>query len=636
MKKLIWLFSISILWSCQNKPELLVLESPSGNLKALVSNENNKVSYQLNSVNGDVETVVISPSPLGLTRTDGDFANDLSFEYISGVTTVSESYTMVTGKQKDLSWSANEATIEMKNKAGQELQIVFRLFDEGLAFRYVFPGQSDVPVAVESEATGFRVQEGIDAWISTYQKATPWGNPGYEDDFLSVKSGTPSPVEVGWSFPLLFHTGKNWIFISETGLSPEYCGTHLNQDSPGGLYTIAMPLANERLGDGVVSPTSTLPWAMPWRFILVNTALNSIIESSMVHHLAEPSKIEDTSWIKPGRASWEWWSSRGGRTVKALKNFVDLAAEMGWEYSLVDAGWENMPDGKIEEVVEYASLKNVGLLFWYNSGGRRDSSARNEEFVMFGDESRAREMERIAAMGVKGIKVDFFATDKQMAIELYHNILTDAAKNHLLVNFHGCTLPRGWSRTYPNLLAMEAVRGGECYRFASEYPDVAAYYNTIAALTRAVVGPTDYTPTTFSNQRFPHKTTFAHELALTLVYETGLLHMADKPESYRALPDEAKTFLKQVPVTWDETKLLEAVPGERFIIARRNGEKWYIAGINGKNEPQKVQVKLPTEINNSILLGDGETLSDISILKYDSPASSVEVSMGPHGGFVLY
>jgi len=309
---------------------------------------------------------------------------------------------------------------------------------------------------------------------------------------------------------------------------------------------------------------------------------------------------------------------------------------MGWEYSLVDAGWENMPDGTIEEVVEYATTKNVDLFFWYNSGGRRDSSARNEDFVMFGDESRAREMERIAAMGVKGIKVDFFATDKQMAVELYHKILTDAAKNHLLVNFHGCTLPRGWSRTYPNLLGMEAVRGGECYRFASDYPDIAATYNTMAAVTRAVVGPTDYTPTTFSNQRFPHKTTYAHELALTLVYETGLLHMADTPESYYSLPEEAIAFLKDVPVTWDEIRLLDAVPGELFIIARRNGAKWYVAGINGKNEPQEVQVKLPPDMDHPTFLGDGKELSEILIRKYDNALNSISISMQPHGGFVLY
>lgn len=636
MKKLIFILLISFLWSCKDKSELLTFESPSGNLKVLVTTNENKVFYQLISQNGNEETVIIQPSPLGLIRSDGNFTDNLTLKEVFNVQDLSDSYTMVAGKQKELSWTARESGVALKNNSEQELHIIFRLFDEGLAFRYIFPGQPGQPVTVESEATGFSVPEEIDGWISTYQEATPWGNPGYEDDILPVKSGTPSPKKVGWIFPLLFHTGNHWIFISETGLMPDYCATHLNQDCSGGLYTIALPEANERLGDGEVFPSSSLPWEMPWRFIQVSQSLHAVVESSLVHHLAEPSKIEDTSWIKPGRASWEWWSSRGGRTVKNLKHFVDLAAEMNWEYSLVDAGWENMPDGKIEDVVDYAREKNVGLLFWYNSAGRRDSSELNEDFVMFGDESRAREMERIAAMGVKGIKVDFFATDKQMAIELYHNILKDAAKNHLVVNFHGCTLPRGWSRTYPNLLAMEAVRGAECYRFAADYPDIAAHYNTLAAVTRAVVGPTDFTPATFSNQRFPHKTTYAHELALTLVYETGLLHLADTPESYYSLPEEAINFLKEVPVTWDETKMLEAIPGELFVIARRNGNIWYIAGINGKDETRKVQVKLPADMHNTILMGDGKELNEMIIQKFDNSINTVTVSMEPHGGFVLY
>jgi hypothetical protein len=356
----------------------------------------------------------------------------------------------------------------------------------------------------------------------------------------------------------------------------------------------------------------------------------------MVHHLAQPSKIVDTSWIKPGRVSWEWWSSTDGRTVKALNRFVDLAAEMGWEYSLVDAGWENMPDGKIEDVITHAKSKNIGLIFWYNSGGRRDSTDHNEDFVMFKDDTRFLEMARIASLGVIGIKVDFFATDKQFGIELYQKILADAATNHLLVDFHGCTLPRGWSRTYPNLLTMEAVRGAECYRFSAPYPDYTATYNTIAAVTRAVVGPTDYTPTTFSNQKFPHKTTSGHELALTIIYETGLLHMADTPESYQSLPKEAIEYLKQVPVTWDETKLLAAEPGELFVIARRNGQKWYVAGINGKNEIRDIQVTLPHETENPLLICDGDAPDKLSINRQDGSVNSIEVRLMPNGGFVLY
>lgn len=635
-KNLIFALLLVSVWACQPDKNVLVLESPSGNLKVLVTNEEGKLFYQLFSKTDTSETLVIKQSPLGLIRSDGNFAENLLLENLSEIKTLSENYSMLSGKQMELSWTANEATLLFKNQEGKQIEMVFRLFDEGLAFRYIFPGKSEDKVTVESEVTGFVINESADGWMSTYQSATAWGNPGYENDYLTVKAGTASPEKVGWAFPLLFNDGGIWIFISEAGLDENYCGTHINQDCAGGLYTISFPEADERQGDGEVHPLAKLPWAMPWRFILIGQSLNSIAESSMVHHLAEPSKIKDISWIKPGRASWEWWSSKSGRTVKNLNHFVDLAAEMGWEYSLVDAGWERMPDGTIEEVAEHAKAQNVGLLFWYNSGGRRDSSARNEDFILFNDDTRDSEMARIADMEVKGIKVDFFATDKQMAIELYLKILRDAAKHRLLVNFHGCTLPRGWSRTYPNLLAMEAVRGAECYRFAAGYPEIAANYNTIAAVTRAVVGPTDFTPATFSNQRYPRKTTSAHELALTLVYETGLLHMADTPESYRALPTEAIDFLKEVPVIWDESRVLAAIPGELFVVARRDGEKWYVAGINGKREPQEVQIKLPFSLNSPLLFADGETISEFSIQSLNGDINSISIKMMADGGFVLY
>jgi alpha-glucosidase len=622
--------------ACQPEKNLLVLNSPSGNLKVTVTSEEGKVFYQLFSKTGTSETLVIKPSPLGLIRSDGNFAENLSLENKSAIKTLSENYSMVSGKQKELSWTANEVTLLFKNQEGKQIEMVFRLFDEGLAFRYIFPENSEEKVTVESESTGFAVTEGVDSWMSAYQSATPWGNPGYENDYHAVKAGTASPEKVGWAFPLLFNDNGNWIFISEAGLVENYCGTHLNQDCAGGLYTISFPEADERQGDGKVYPSSELPWKMPWRFILVGQTMNSVAESSIVNHLAEPLTIEDISWIKPGRASWEWWSSKGGRTLKNLTHFVDLAAEMGWEYSLIDAGWEKMPDGTIEEVVEHAKSKNVELLFWYNSGGRRDSSARNEDFVMFNDDTRNQEMARIAAMGVKGIKVDFFATDKQMAIELYLKILRDAAKHRLLVNFHGCTLPRGWSRTYPNLMAMEAVRGAECYRFSKPYPEITAHYNTIAAVTRAVVGPTDFTPATFSNQKFARLTTSAHELALTLVYETGLLHLADTPESYHSQPSEVIEFLKKVPVTWDETRVLAAIPGELFVAARRNGEKWYVAGINGKKETQEINIELPFSLNNPVLFSDGETLNELAIQNLPGNITSVSVKLMPDGGFVMY
>ncbi|MFW6277468.1 MAG: glycoside hydrolase family 97 catalytic domain-containing protein [Prolixibacteraceae bacterium] len=637
MKNMLILALITTLFSCTTKNEPVTIESPSGNLAVRIeTDENSKIFYEVIKKAGENETVIMDQSPLGLVRSDADFTQNLELEGATDPEQISESYTMVSGKQRNLSYTASESVLTFSNEAGNELQIVFRVFDQGVAFRYVFPGDSEEEFTVESEITGFKVPASADGWMSSYQTATPWGNPGYEADYLEVKAGTPASEEVGWAFPLLFKADDNWIFISEAGLDATYCGTHVKADNPDGLYTIAFPEANERLGDGEVNPSSALPWEMPWRFILVSDSLDVIVESNMVYHLSEPSKIEDTSWIEPGRASWEWWSSKGGRTVKNLKQFIDLAAEMGWEYSLVDAGWEDMPDGTIEDVIDYADEKNVGLLMWYNSGGRRDSSAKNEEFVMFNDDTREAEMQRLQDWGIKGIKVDFFATDKQFGIELYENIIQDAAKYNLLVNFHGSTMPRGWTRTYPNVLTLEAVRGAEAYRFSESYPEIAAEYNTIAAIVRGPVGPADYTPATFSDNRYPHKTTYGHELALPVIYESGIIHMADKPESYRSLPEEAIAFLKEVPAAWDETKLIKAVPGEVFVIARRKGDNLYIAGINGKVENQEISITLPGNMQNAIFVGDGDAPEEFNIKQLEEGKEEVTVNMLPNGGFVIW
>lgn len=636
MKNLIAILMILSLLSCSAKKETMIINSPSGSIKATIMVDGKNVYYSVTAVAKGIETVVIPSSPLGLIRSDASFYGNLSLDSITTVKEISDTYAMISGKQKHLTYKAHEATVCLSNNSNQKLQIAVRVLDQGLAFRYIFPEKSGSQFTVLSEETGFQVPNSADAWISPYERSNNYGQPGYELEYLAVKSGTSSPDSVGWAFPMLFKNGNYWLFISETGLDSNYCGTHLKKNCEGGLYTVAFPQANERYGIGDANPSSKLPWTMPWRYIIVGNTVNDIAESSMGYHLAAPCKLDDISWIKPGRSSWEWWSSTGGRNVKNLKEFIDLAAEMSWEYSLIDGGWPKMPEGAVEELVSYAKSKNVGITIWYNSGGRRDTTQKDEDFVMFNDDTRLKEFERISAMGIKGVKIDFFASDKQNTIQLYLNILRDAARYHLLVDFHGCTLPRGWTRTYPNLLTMEAIKGAECYRYSAKYPDIAARFNTLAAIVRGSAGPTDYTPATFTNQKFPHKTTSVHELALTVVYESGIIHMADKPEGYRKLPFEAQEFLKRVPAAWDETRLIAAVPGELFVIARKKEGKWYVAGINGKNEAQEITINLTEPLVNPILLADGKEQADITIKKIEGEVSNYTLTLMPKGGFVMY
>jgi hypothetical protein len=557
----------------------------------------------------------------------------------SDVVRLDETYEMLSGKQRQYHNLANELTLTFANPQNDELTIQFRAFDDGLAFRYVLPGKEKTATTIEEETTGFRIPPQSLAWIPSYDKASGT-TPAYETLYTNgTPAGENAPAYQGWSFPALFQSGDHWLLISETNVY-NYCGVHLDSVVEDGIYRVRFPEIDERFGEGPSMPSSILPWVMPWRFIIMGHDLNTVVQSGMVYHLSEPSRLDDTSWIKPGRASWSWWSSTGrGRNLDTLKDYTDLAAEMGWEYTLVDAGWPNMRGGTLEELLEYAKSKQVDVWIWYNSGGRRRGDTSEGPFIMEDPSLRRGEMQRIHDLGVRGIKVDFFNSDKQHIMKLYQDILEDAAAHRLLVNFHGCTLPRGWRRTYPNLLSMEAVKGGECYRYDRHFPDNAPWMHTILFLVRNSVGPMDYTPVMFSNQRYARKTTYAHELATAVLFESGITHFADNSASYRGMSAEVKKFLSKVPNSWEALQLVDAWPGEYAVAARkdRNGT-WYLAGINGKKEELRLSLTLDFleegKTYTAVTYSDGDATSirnGSTDIERDTP---VEVTMLPYGGFV--
>jgi len=382
-----------------------------------------------------------------------------------------------------------------------------------------------------------------------------------------------------------------------------------------------------------------LPWMMPWRVLIIGRELPVVVESNLVASLNPPSVIEDPSWVKPGRASWSWWSDPASpRNFNSLKNFIDLAAEMGWEYSLVDANWDLMEGGNIEQLVKYADSKNVGILMWYNSGGAHNKVTERPRDIMADPVKRKEEFKKLAGWGVKGVKVDFFQSDKQGIIRQYFDILKDAADNNIMVNFHGCTLPRGWNRTWPNLVSMEAVRGAECYGFDSLFTSLAPTHNATIAFTRNVVGSMDYTPVTFTDQRFPHITTFGHELALSVLFESGIVHFADRVSAFRELPSVPKDFLKNLPVAWDESLLIAGDPGKYCVMARRKGKTWYIAGINGTNEPQHWMLdldRLKKEKLEGTMITDGPDGKSFKTSPFGiNAADQLHVGALARGGFV--
>jgi alpha-glucosidase len=584
--------------------------------------------------------VVVADSPLGLRRADQAFTDGLRVVRASKATSADERYQTLHGKRRRHEVHAREQSVVFANAGGARLEVVLRAHDDGVAFRYRFPETDAAPKTVVEERTGFHVPAGSTAWLLPHHMPSRY-KPAYEDLFREVAAGTKAPEPAGWSFPGLFKTpAGSWLLITEAALDETYCGARLAAEAPDGVYRVRFPEPGEGMGVGEVDPTSTLPWTMPWRVVIIGDAAGRVVDSTLVEDLSPPSRITDTSWIKPGRVSWSWWSeSDSPKHAEALNRFVDLAAEMGWEYSLVDANWDRMQTGRIEDVLAHARDKGVGLLFWYNSGGPHNDVTEAPRDRMDQRDVRRAELARLEQWGVKGVKVDFWHSDKQDRIRQYRDILRDAALFHIFVNFHGCTLPRGWSREFPHLMAMEAVSGAEQYKFNEEFAGKAAWHNTVLPFTRNVVGPMDYTPVTFSDHKYPRHTTSAHELAQSVVFETGLQHFADSATSYRALPEAPKTFLKQVPAAWDDTRTLSGEPGRSIVIARRSGEVWYVGGLSGLDVGQSARVDLaflgPGAWSLTLIRDGAEERSFDASARPVRASDVIEVEMRPRGGFVM-
>jgi hypothetical protein len=640
IKSIVMFTLLAAIVSCTTKKTEWSVLSPSENLKFnVVFGENKRLLYNVSIIESGTEKAIIANSPLGIRRADASFIDNLTFVAEIADVTISETFSLPIGKKKSISTEINELTLTFKNEDNKEIQIIVRASDDGVAFRYRFPESDDNMFSVEDELTGFSIAGEGKTWMAPYDIVSMY-SPGYERYFENgIPIGTTAPGEEGWCLPALFETENAWMLLTEAALDSNYFGSHLQPNAEGGKYTIRMPEPNEANNVCTNIPQATLPWATPWRVMIIGKNLSDVVESNMVVALNPPSEIEDESWIKPGRASWSWWSDwPSSKNFNSLKKFVDLAEEMGWEYSLVDANWDIMTGGNIEELVKYANSKNIGILMWYNSGGPHNNVAERPRDIMDNPELRKAEFKKLSDLGVKGVKVDFFQSDKPQIIKQYFDILKNAADNKIMVNFHGCTMPRGWNRTWPNLMTMEAVRGAESYGFDSTYTENAVWHNTILPFTRNIIGSMDYTPVTFSNQKFPHKTSFGHELALSIVYETGILHFADNCESYRSLPKAPKNFIKTVPVVWDETLLLAGYPGKNCIIARKSGDTWYIGGINGTSENKSWVIDLSRlggiDFSASIIT-DGATNtvfanSEVTL----KSGEKLKVDVLPYGGFV--
>ena len=575
---------------------------------------------------------VVAPSQLGLVM-DGVVYGQKVPQLEVQKRVIDETYMLKSGKQLLTRNYCNEYTLTFKDKTKRTFQLIVRVYNTGVAFRYAFPETDKKFHVIQKEMTEFALPQGK-AWIHPYD----WNSrkkPSYEQFSQNgIPVGTASPYEQGWAFPMLFETSAGWTMVTEACLDGTYPATHIDNSGSQGAYRIRFPEQEEPIIPDDPRPRHQLPWKTPWRVVIIGSDLNTIFTSQLVEHLNPPTMIQDADWIKPGKATWSWWYS--GATVRKYEEqlrYVDFCHEMGWDYSLIDAGWPQMDGEGMEGVVRYANQKGVGIWLWYHSGAGRDDG------VMSSDVERPKEFKRISELGVKGVKVDFFDTDKQRVIALYPAILKDAATYHLMVDFHGATLPRGWERTWPNLMTTEAIKGAESLG-RQTVCDRMAEHNATVVFTRNVVGSMDYTPVTFSNKirqgvEAFRKTSVAHQLALSVVFESGFHCFADRAEAYQSLPEGPKNYLKKVPTAWDESCLLAGYPSDYAVVARRKGDTWYIGGINGKDVQREVRFTLPENCRGKVVrwIMDG---SDIHSFKeepmlYDGGEVSIPV-LG-NGGF---
>lgn len=642
MKKLLGgflsLFIIGLLASCSPKQDALT--SPDGKITVELNQDSAKVLKYTIKKDG---VTAIEPSVLGLVRSDADFSS-LEIVSIGAKRSVQETYVTPAEKRLNNSFKANEWDVKVKNPEGKEMTITFHIGDNGVAFRYAFDETSTDEKTIEKENTSFRFATTTKAWLHPHDDVKNcWAQtcPSYEDNYITdIPVGTEAPKKAGWSFPALFNTGETWVLLTEAGLEPPYCGTRLAQHSPDGEYFIEFPQQGETVKPtDPVTPISKLPLRSPWRVIMLG-GLNDIVESSMVTDVSEPSRVKDAGFVKPGIVAWSWGVEKDPSVnYDRQKQYIDYAAKMTWEYVLVDGLWDTVIGyKKIQELIDYAKTKNVKLLLWYNSAGDWNTTYQTPKNALLTRDARRAEFEKVSKMGIAGLKVDFWPGDGPSAIQYYYDMMQDAADYKLMLNFHGTTVPRGWSRTFPNLMTLESIKGFEFITFSQETADLAPQHCATAVFARNVVGPMDFTPVCFGEiPNIQRRTSNGFEIALTVLFQSGIQHYVEIPESMEKQPDYVQEYMKNVPRSWDDVKLIDGFPAKYAVFARKSGDKWYIAGINAETAVKTLELDL-SKLNISkegTMITDGDTNRIFSQKQVSLNNGKLSVEIQPNGGFVI-
>lgn len=602
--------------------------SPDGNLKVTVTAHDEKNNLP-DGFNITYKNHIVLPyTQIGLETDQTSFFQNLKLESVSPQTKLTDDYTMLTGKRSQCTNQGIEQTFHFKNEDGKDMNVIFRVYNNGVTFKYQLPA-TGTGENITQERTTYTIPQGQKRWFQPY-------SVGYERFYPLSTDGTTSeaPGNHTWGYPALLESGNStYILFTEADVLRNQCGSQLNNQNNPEQYQVK--LIDKKLA-------TNGKWESPWRVLIVGS-LADVVESTLVTDVATPSRLKETEWIKSGVASWIYWAhNHGSRDFKLVKDYIDLAADMKWEYNLIDAEWDEMGNGgTVEDALMYAHKKGIKPMIWYNSTTNWINGAPGPKYRLNAKEDREKEFSWLQKMGVTGVKIDFFPDDNVDAMNYYIDLVEDAARYHLMVNFHGATIPRGWQRTYPNLMSFEAVYGAEWYNNNSILTKRAAAHNATLPFTRNVIGPMDYTPGTFTDSQHPHITTHAHELALPILFESALQHMPDRPETYRTLPQEVKDLLSALPASWDDTRLLAGYPGEYAVMARRKGNTWYISGINGTDAAKTIQFSLD-RLNlkatiSALWIQDGKHDKDFAISKKQVPINNEDIKINclPRGGFVI-
>ena len=592
---------------------------------------------------------MLEESPLGLESTIGDFSTGLTF-LSESKKQIEENYYLPNGKTSRIHYLANELTVSYLNKNKDTLQVLFRVSNNDIALAYRLASPKQTHCTIKRELTGFNFPAHTTTFI-TPQAPSGEGwmktKPSYEEEYTNEEPiGTPSKYRLGYTFPALFHLGNTgWVLLSETGVTSRYAGTRLSEGNQEGLYTIAFPEKEENGGMGDNTVTSNLPLITSWKTITVGETLKPIVETTSAYNGMKPVYTASQPY-KPGRSTWSWilWQDESCN-YKDQQIFIDLAAEMGYEYILIDAlwdkqiGYENMPS-----LIAYAQSKGVDVILWYNSNGAWNDAPQGPKQRMDTAPARQKEMAWMKSLGVKGIKVDFFGGDKQTTMKLYEDILTDANQYGIFVVFHGTTLPRGWERMYPNHMGSEAALVSENLVFSQDFANKEAYTSTMLPFTRNAVSAMDFGPV-FFNKRFSkqadkgtiRKTTDAFQLATSILYQSPVQHFGITPNNIQEQPEYVINFMKKTPTSWDETRFIDGYPGKYCVMARRFGSKWYIGATNASNSLQSYTLSLPWLIGKevTVLFDHKDRSVGFKTAKIDKKGL-LKIELENLGGCVIY